>query len=142
MEIQYKIELYSNYQQEMSGAAGECNVPVANRLETLRSVMSGWAALRFSRHSVLGYPLSSSYVYEVSGGKLVLGSDLDHIANHLNGTSALSVHDLPTRPNVELGADSADASMIHRRDIKLGSPIADFAMDVHQNLLVLVERTS
>jgi len=139
MDLQYKIELYSAYQQEMNGTTG---MPVANRLETLRSITSGWATLRFSRHSVLGYPLASSYVYEVSGGKLVLGSDLDHISNHLNGTSVLSVHDLPTRPNVEPGADSSDASTIHRRDIKLGSPIADFAMDVHQNLLVLVERTS
>jgi hypothetical protein len=126
----------------MNGTAGECNMPVANRLETLRSVMSGWATLRFSRHSILGYPLSSSYVYEVSGGKLVLGSDLDHVANHINGTSVLSVHDLPTRPNVEPSADSYNTSTIRRRDIKLGSPIADFAMDVHQNLLVLVERTS
>jgi hypothetical protein len=124
-----------------TGGGGGCNIPTYDRLKTLRSVTSGWAALSFSRHSVLGYPLSSSYVYEVSGGRLVLGSDPSRIASNLNGTSVLSVHRLPTRPNVKPASDSPDADAIHRRDINMASPIADFAMDVHQNLLILVERT-
>jgi len=138
--MQYKIELYGAYQREMSTTANEQDEPISERLKMLRRVTDGWATLRFSRHSILGYPLSSSFVYEVSGGRLVLGSDLGHIASHLNGTSVLSVYDLPTvtRPG---SGPVADKNPIPRQDIKLAMPITDFAMDVHQNLLVLVHRT-
>lgn len=116
------------------------NTPTIESLKTLQSITDGWANLRFSRHLVLGYPLASSYVYEVSGGRLVLGSDLNHIASHINGTSVLSVHDFPRPiPNDASGSVKTDA--VCRRDINLEFPIADFAMDVQQNLLVLVRRT-
>ncbi|KIM28850.1 hypothetical protein M408DRAFT_329282 [Serendipita vermifera MAFF 305830] len=116
------------------------NVPVGHRLKILQSISDGWANLRFSRHSTLAYPLASSYVYEVSGGRLVLGSDLDRIGSHLNGTSVLSVHEF-IRPGIDPADVSLETDAISRKDIHLKFPIADFAMDAHQNLLVLVQRT-
>lgn len=102
---------------------------VSDRLETLKSVDENWANLNFVRHSTLAYPYPSSYVYELSGGRLVLGSGT---ASGINGTSAIDIYDLPSRDGMR---------DISPRKLSLEFSIADFAMDVTQNLLVLIERT-
>jgi hypothetical protein len=55
--------------------------------------------------------------------------------NQLNRTQGLYVYKLPNRSD-EVGEENE----VQRTYIKLESPITDFAMDVSQNLLVLMER--
>lgn len=113
------------------------SVSIHDRLMSLNQVLTGWKNLTFARHSVLTYPFSPSYVYELSGGKLILGSSGGGIP-HLNGTSHLHVWDLPPRT-----AELQDADYtIKWKSLALPFGIADFALDVSQNLLVLVERSA
>jgi hypothetical protein len=152
-------------------------------------VLSGWRNLTFARHSVQKSPFSPSYVYELSGGKLILGSsNTGSILQqpHLNATTGLHIWDLPSR-DIEFDglAQGQDQDQDHRktgdedgmekglkeqeqdvmqeqehelpkyenstdtqanenngwRNLHLPFAIADFALDVSQNLIVFVERS-
>lgn len=149
-----------------------------DRLLCLNQVLSGWRNLTFSRQSVQKSPFSPSYVYELSGGKLILGSSSNGTIfqqPHLNATTGLHVWDLPCR-NVAFEAYARDQTQEQDqedekrdvlvetqenkqeqeqanhegdaapennkwRNLKLPFAIADFALDVSQNLVIFVERS-
>lgn len=132
-EVQYTIELYSSQQRENDFPSTRL-MSISDRLELLKTVNANWSKLRFTRRSTLPYPFPSSYVYELSGGRLVLGSGTD--TDGRNGTTSLNFYELPSRED----SGNHGATIPHTRLI-MDFPIADFAMDVTQNLLILLERT-
>lgn len=96
-------------------------------LELLKKYQYSWSRLSFHRSTTVNYPRNSSFVYELSGGRLVFGEA--SFFDLRNKTGALHVHDLTT-----------DGDPPPLKVIELAKPMADFAMDISQNLLVLMER--
>jgi hypothetical protein len=130
--MQYSIGLYY-HSQRPNDFSSSFQSSIKENLSLLSTVNDNWANLNFVSRLTLPYPFPSSYVYELSGGRLVLGSGDD--SDGRNGTTGLNFFDLPPRGQME---DSKDTL---QRRLTMDFPIADFAMDVTQNLLILLERT-
>jgi hypothetical protein len=136
--IQYGIELHRAFlREDTSSYKSEGSLlPIGDRLNLLKEVNQAWKDLKFTRSSTIEYAFPSSHVYELSGGRFVMGTSPNSFwVNQLNRTHGLYVYKLPNRSD-EAGEDNE----VQRTYIKLESPITDFAMDVSQNLLVLMER--
>ncbi|KAG9054943.1 hypothetical protein FS842_003720 [Serendipita sp. 407] len=130
--VQYLTELYAAYQRPLDTITV---TSTADRLEPLRELSSNWANLQFNRFARLEYPFESCAAYELTGGKLIFGSSGTRMIGDLNGTTALIVYDLSYGD-----APESEWSLKPQR-VTLPYPIADFAMDVSQNLLILAVRT-
>ena len=98
----------------------------ADSLELLGKYQRPWSNVSFHQSTAVNYPHTSSFVYELSGGRLVFG---EASQNPRNATGALHVYDLTTN------SDPPPQEVV-----RLARDAADFAMDVSQNLLVLIER--
>jgi hypothetical protein len=134
--IQYRIELYRAFLREDSNphkSEGSL-LSIGDKLHLLREVNQAWRDLEFTRSSTIECPFSSSGFYELSGGRFVMGAASDPGSNQINITQSLYVYKLPNRSD-----RVREENKIQTTYIKLEFPIADFAMDVSQNLLVLME---
>lgn len=139
-------------------------IPYLTRLNTLRALEHNWRHLSFPAPSQkVRVPFRTTYVYELSGGYFILGSDRttqppDYAAmanktgdgwvstDIMNKTMQLNFLRLPHlvhdgEPQASKGKDQADQpnelAWVH---LPLPFPIADFGIDASQDLLVLMQR--
>ena len=136
-------------------------LPYLTRLNTLRALEHNWRGLCFPAPSQrVPVPFRATYVYELSGGYFILGSDQttqspDHTAmagdgwvspDIMNKTMQLNFLRLPhlvhdAEPTASKGKDRAEGqNELAWTHLPLPFPIADFGIDVSQDLLVLMQR--
>lgn len=142
-------------------------VPYSTRLNTLRALERNWRHLSFPAPSHrVRVPFRTTYVYELSGGYFILGSDRTTLSPHhaarvhetgdslasmdiMNKTVQLNFLRLPhllrdADPNGSKGKDRVEGEPNENElawtHLPLPFPIADFGIDASQDLLVLMQR--
>jgi hypothetical protein len=137
-------------------------VSYSTRLKTLRALEHNWRHLSFPAPShKVHVPFRTTYVYELSGGYFILGSDLttqSPLGVHetgdgwasmdtMNRTMQLNFLRLPhlLRDANSKGSESKDRvedgpNELAWAHLPLPFPIADFGIDASQDLLVLMQR--
>jgi len=158
-------ETHSSCQASTPLGSSISSTPYSTRLDTLRALERNWRHLSFPAPSRRFHvPFRTTYVYELSGGYFILGSDRTtrppghaSVGNQtgdgwvsmdiMNKTMELNLLPLPrllrdTNPKESKGKDRAEGqpgnlAWIH---LPLPFPIADFGIDASQDLLVLMQR--
>ena len=137
-------------------------VSYSTRLNTLRALERNWRHLSFPGPSHrVRVPFRTTYVYELSGGYFILGSDRTTMSPHhatraretgddwaeadtMNKTAQLNFLRLPhfLRDADPMGSKRKDQmpNELAWTHLPLPFPIADFGIDAAQDLLVLMQR--
>ena len=140
-------------------------VSYSTRLNTLRALERNWRHLSFPAPSHrVRVPFRTTYVYELSGGYFILGSDRTTMSPHhatrvletgddwasadtMNKTAQLNFLRLPhllrdADPKGSKGRDRVEEAPkeLAWTHLPLPFPIADFGIDASQDLLVLMQR--
>ena len=140
-------------------------VSYSTRLNTLRALERNWRHLSFPAPSHrVRVPFRTTYVYELSGGYFILGSDRTTMSPHhptrvletgddwasadtMNKTAQLNFLRLPhllrdADPKGSKGRDRVGEvpNELAWTHLPLPFPIADFGIDASQDLLVLMQR--
>lgn len=140
-------------------------VPYSTRLNTLRALEHNWRHLSFPAPSHrVHVPFRTTYVYELSGGYFILGSDRTALSplhaarvpetgdgwasvDTMNKTAQLNFLRLPhflrdADPKGSKGKDQVEdkSNVLAWTHLPLPFPIADFGIDASQDLLVLMQR--
>jgi hypothetical protein len=159
------LEIHANRRGSTEPISSMSLIPYLTRLNTLRALEDNWRRLSFQAPSQrVRVPFRTTYVYELSGGYFILGSDRttqppDHTAmtnktgdgwvsiDILNKTMQLNflrlphlAHDMGPKPSKGKDRANDQPNELAWTHLPLPFPIADFGIDASQDLLVLMQR--
>lgn len=158
-------EAHAPFQPSIPPCSSASLISYSTRLKALRALERNWRYLSFPVPShKIHVPFRTTYVYELSGGYFILGSDRMTESSHhaagvhdtgegwvsmdiMNKTMQLNFLRLPhllhdADPKGPKGNDRVEAEPngLGWTHLPLPFPIADFAIDASQDLLVLMQR--
>ena len=134
MNLQYRIALGWAGLEDGNGSES-----TADRVESVLAQQDRWRRMKWLKKTSVLVDFNTTYVYELSGGTFVLGHGGDDAMGIPAGpgappaTQSLNIMQLPLAVDVQQGR------RFDWRRTELGSRVADFGMDVEQDLLILIE---